>query len=240
MPDASSINPLSKVDLGGSLGTFGSIALVIAIAVVILVLIALIIYIFIVKKQYWIRVHVFKLVGNTPTRIAIHVGKEVPFGMAGDKLWRIAPNKALVKAFKILKWLPVGRLQTAPNEFWYWIREDGEWINFTPSDIDDISRKMKVKFVQEDLKLQRLATERLLEQRLMDKTFWEKWGNTIMMVIIFLVIAICMVLIFFQFGKILDKLAPLIDKLTQSQDLITRKCGEGIWNTTSGGSLIPA
>jgi hypothetical protein len=101
--------------------------------------------------------------------------------------------------------LPVGQLQTKPNEFWYWIRKDGEWINYIQTNIDETSKKMGVKFVQEDMRLQRLATERLLEQRLMNKSFWEKWGTTVMMIIVFLVIAICMVLIFFQFGKLLDK-----------------------------------
>ena len=59
---------------------------------------------------------------------------------------------------------------------WYYIREDGEWINFKQINIDEESRKMNVKFVQEDMRLQRLATERILEQRLLNKSFWEKYG----------------------------------------------------------------
>lgn len=165
-------------------------------------------------------------------------------GMAGDKLWRVAPNSALTKAFKVIKWLPVGTRQTASNEFWYWIREDGEWINFTLSDIDDLTRKAGVKFVKEDMRLQRLATDRLLEQRLMQKTFWEKWGNVIMTIIFFLVTAVCMVIIFYQWSKLIDKMIPLVDTLTKSLAIIEKTC-PAFTNITVGGGgnptgLIPA
>lgn len=230
----------------GSLNPFGAgagnsflfILAVILIAVMIIGLLGVIIYFFVVKKQFWIRIHVFRLVGNIPTRVAIFSAREVPMGMAGDKLWRVAP-KGFLK-FKIIKWLPVGKFQTAPSEFWYWIRQDGEWINFTPSDIDSISQKMNVKFVQEDMRLQRLATDRLLEQRLMDKTFWEKWKDTIMLAIFFLVIAVCVVLIFYQFSKLLDKVFPMVELLTRSLSLVEQTC-KITYNSTSGGyeGLIP-
>jgi hypothetical protein len=236
-PDLAGLNPLGKINLGGSLGTFASILLVFFISIVVLGLIAGIIYMNSVKKKFWIKIHVFRLVGNVPTRVAIYVAKEVNFGMAGDKLWKVAPNKALGMMFSTIKWIPVGKLQTARNEFWYWIREDGEWINFIQSDIDEISKKAGVHFVKEDMRLQRLATERLLEQRLMNKSFWDKWGNTIMTIIFFLVIAVCMVIIFYQWGKLLDKMTPAMDKLSKSLDIVTRTC---FVNETGGTGLIPA
>lgn len=239
----SSVNPLSNINLGGSLGTFGSIGLVIGIVVVILALIGLVSYINFVKKQYYIKIHVFRLVGNVPTRIAIHVAKPTPFGMAGDMLWRVAPNKAMQKPFKIIKWLPVGKIQTAPNEYWYYIRDqDGEWINFTLKDIGKEQKEMGVRFVNEDMRLQRLATERLLEQRLMNKNFWEKWGTTVMMIIVFLVVAVCMVIIFYQWSKLIDKMSPLVTTMDSAMKLVVNKCGQDfVTNSTQGGiGLIPA
>lgn len=238
------LNPFANIKLGASLGTFGSIALVVMIAVVIIALIGGIIYWRIVKKQYWIRIHVYRLIGNIPTRVAIYSAKEIPFGMAGDKLWKVAP--AGMNKLKTIKWLPVGKIQTAPREFWYYIREDGEWINFQMGDLNKISKEMGIRFVQEDMRLQRLATERLLEQRLMNKTFWEKWGTTVMMIIVFLVIAICMVLIFFQFGKLLDKFAQVEQTQLETAKILYRVFGENYINdalnqTGEGVSgLVPA
>jgi hypothetical protein len=230
--DLASVNPFKNFSIGG-MGTMANILLVIAIAVLILLCLGFFIYWWYIRKVYYIKLHVFRLVGNIPTRVAIYTAREVPFGMAGDKLWKVAP--AGVWKIMIVKWLPVGKFQTAPNEFWYWIREDGEWINFVPTDIDESSHKMNVKFVQEDMRLQRLATDRLLEQRHMEKSFWDRWQNTIMTILVFLVVAICMVIIFYQFSKILDKFGPLLSNLNEGLRLIKNNCYGG--NATS---LIPA
>lgn len=230
-----SVNPLGNFNVG-NLSSLGSILLVVFIAVFILGCIGALIWFNVVKKQYWIKIKTFRLVGNTPTKVGEWCAKEIPFGMAGDKLWRVAPMGIVSRAFKIVKWLPVGKIQSAPSEFWYWIRKDGEWINFSLADIDEISSLASVKFVQEDMRLQRLATDRLLEQRLMQKTFWEKWKDTIMLVIFFLVTAVCMVIIFYQWSKLLDKMQPLVQSLTQSLNIIQRTCN---LNATSSG-LIPA
>ena len=236
----SSINPLSSINLGTSMGTFGSIALVIGIAVVILALIGGIIYWYYIKKQYWITIEVSRLIGGNPMRVATYSAREIAFGMAGDKLWRVASSG--IWKFKTIKWLPVGKLQSAPRVWKYWIREDGEWINYQDANIDDISKTMGIRFVQEDMRLQKLATERLLEQRLMNKTFWEKWQTVIMTVIFFLVIAICMIIIFYQFGKLLDRLSPLVSTIDSGLRLVVKNCGENYLNTTIGGTqgLIPA
>ena len=233
-----SVNPLASVNLGGSMSSFGAIGIVCAIAVVIIALVGVLIYWNVTKKQYWIKIECSRLIGGVPMRVASYTAKEVPFGMAGDKLWKVA-SAGMIK-LKAIKWLPVGKLQSAPRLWKYWIREDGEWINYQDANIDDISKKMGVRFVNEDMRLQRLATERLLEQRLLNKTFWEKWGTTIMMIIVFLVISICMVIIFYQFSKVVDKMGVIIDSQDATTRIIIKYCGEQIFNQTSGGSgLIP-
>jgi hypothetical protein len=238
-----SINPFASINLGANMGTFGSIALVIAIAVVVLALGGLLIYHKITKKAYWINIHVFRLIGNIPTRVAIYSAREVPFGMAGDKLWKVASSG--MWKLKAIKWLPVGKIQTAPREFWYFIREDQEWINFQMSDLNKISKDMGVRFVQEDMRLQRLATERLLEQRLLNKSFWDKYGTIIMTMILFLVIAVCMVIMFYQWGKLLDKFTLIEDTQLQTAKILYKTFGDNYINqalNSTGGfeGLIPA
>jgi hypothetical protein len=60
-----------------------------------------------------------------------------------------------------------------------------------------------------------------------------------MLIIFFLVIAICMVLIFYQFGKLLDRLTPLINTIDAGLKLVVNKCGEGYLNNTGVTGLIP-
>jgi len=234
MVDASDLNPFANA--GGGVGgvSLANILIVVVIVFAVLGLIGFFIYQQSQKKRYWIKIHVFRLIGNTPTRVAIYSAQEVPFGMAGDRLWKVATGFLKMKA---IKWLPVGKIQTAPKEFWYYIREDGEWINFSLDDLNDIQKKAGVRFVQEDMRLQRLATERLLEQRLMNKTFWEKWGTTVMLVMVFMVVAVCMVVIFFQFSKVIDKFAEVSATNLKSSQILLKVFGENYLNTTASGGV---
>jgi hypothetical protein len=214
-------NPFGNINIG-SLGTYGTVFLIILIAGFILVLIGVLIYIFTIKKSYYIKIHVFRKVGGVPIRSAIHTAREVAFGFAGDRLWKVAP--AGIIKIKIIKWLPVGKLQSANNEYWYFIREDGEWINYIQDDLNEVSKKMGVRFVQEDMRLQRLATERLLEQRHMQKSFWDKWKDTVITVVLFLVVAVSVVIIFYQFSKLLEQLNPMVQSLIKSNEITQRVC----------------
>jgi len=243
MPSFADINPVGNISTGAlGLSSFATILLVFFVSIIILGLLGVLIYWFAVRKQYWIKIHVFRLIGNIPTRVAVYSAKETPFGMAGDKLWRVASGG--LNKIKVIKWLPVGKIQTAPREFWYYIREDGEWVNFQMDELNKVSKDMGIKFVQEDMRLQRLATERLLEQRLMDKTFWEKWGTTVMLVMVFLVISVCMVVMFFQFAKLLDKFTQVASIQADTSKVLLRVFGEHYIGSTgnwSGGNngLVP-
>jgi len=227
MVDLSAANPLANFHIGGIASTLANVGIVLVISIIIIALIGVLVYIKVINKQYWIKIHLFKLVGNTPTRVGIFCAKDVPFGRAGDKLWRVAPN-GFYKGFKIIKWLSIGKYQTANNEFWYWLREDGEWINFKQKNIDAETKSMNIEFVQEDMRLQRLATEKLLEQRLMNKSFWDKWGNLIMSMVFFLVLAVCMVIIFYQWDKIAEKTAGLLGSITQITDKLSCTANSGL------------
>lgn len=207
MVDVSSLNPLNIIGLGGfdiGLGDIGNILILILLGCLIIGLIGFLVWWYINKKNYKIIIPLYALIGNKPTRLGIYKAKEIPMGKAGDKLW-------YVKSIK--KYLPPAVIQSAPNEFWHWIRADGEWVNFSMENLDETIQKAGVKYIQQDMRLQRLATDRLLEQRLLQKGFWEKWGIVIGYVIFFLVITVAMIIIFYQFSQVVETMGNLIDKI---------------------------
>lgn len=237
----SSLNPLNGVNLGTG-NTWLWIGIIVVMGILIIGGIGALVLINWVKKQYYIKIRVSRLVGNVPTEIATFSARVIGFGRAGDVLWRVAP--AGIMKFKTIKWLPSGKLQSSPNLFKYWIREDGEWINYIDSNLDEISKTMGVKFVQEDMRLQRLATDRLLEQRLMEQSFWQKYKEAIFLLIFFLVFAVAIAIVLFQLSGLIDKISPLapqissaVKQLTDSNTMLQKYCHI---NTTTGGQLIPA
>ena len=218
MVDIASLNPLKNFDIG--IGAIGSALLVLFIAIFVVCLVIVIIFLYINKRKYKYKIPLTKKVGNRTIRVKTFLAKDFPIGRAGDKLW-------LVKGIK--KYISPATLQTAPNEFTHHEREDGEWINVEYPDVDEQMKQLKVKFVQQDMRSNRIAIADILEQRFKDqKTFWEKWGNMIMQLIFYLVVTMMMIVIFYQWSDIVTKVSGLVDKLQVTERAV------------SGGSIIPA
>ena len=209
MPEIADINPFSSVDLG--LGMSGNITAIFIIAILILVGITSLIVVVFSRRRFYIKIPLWKNIGNQPKRVGIYRARIFPIGKAGDRLW-------FVKGAK--KYIAPAIIQTAPNEYPHWEREDGEWINFGIQDLDEEQKKAGIKFIHQDMRSQRIATSNLLEQRLMQKGFWEKYGVVIGYVIFFLVISIAVVMNLYMMQKTIEHLSPLIDKITEALDKV--------------------
>lgn len=207
----------------GGMADVGKVVLIVVICVVVVAMIGFIYLIRYKKKQFKYIIPLYARIGNVPTRIGTYKAKDVPVGKAGDKLWFVAGLK---------KYIQVANIQTAKNEFWHWLREDGELINFGLDDLDETSKKMGVKFIHQDMRMQRLATDKLLEQRFLQKSFWEKWGMVIGYIIFFLLITVSVVIIYYMHGKLIEKMDLLVEKMVEAMRI----------SGASGGSnsLIPA
>lgn len=219
-------------DVGSSIGSLipnfsGRSILIFGIIIAIMVLLACVIGFFVLrnwqKKNYNISIRVFKLVGGKEKQVGIFCARNISFSRAGDSMWRIT-NLGMNKT-KAIKWIFPARIQTGSNEFWFHIREDGEFINFEIPDIDDLSKKANIKFDSTDLKAQRLAGDKILEDMFKnDKTFMEKYGVLLGGIILFLVIAVGVAIIMYQVSGVMDKITPLVSSLTNSMKIIEHTC----------------
>jgi len=202
----SDLNPLSNMNI--DMSATGNIFLIILVAVLVIGLVGFLIYMIMRNKQWWIRVPLYKMIGNVNTRIGILKGRVVPMGRAGDQLW-------FVKGAGFKKYLAPAEIQSAKNEYWHYVRSDGEWVNFSMTDIDKLQKEAGVKYVKTDMRLQRLATDKLLEQRHLKQSFLEKWGTVIGFVVFFLIISIALVVFFNQYSDVVAQLGSVIDKADQ-------------------------
>ncbi len=208
MADLGQLNVFNEVGIGD----IGFVLLVFALAVVIVGLIGLLLFVYIQKKKLKYTIPLWKKMGNNVVRVAKFKAKDFSISMAGDKLWHIP---------KIKKYIPIGTIQTAPNEYTYFEREDNEWINIGMPDIDEVMKLFKVKFVNQDMRANRIATSEILEQRFKDqKSWWEKYGHLVTHVIFYMIVALMMVVIFYQWSDIVERTSGLIaqiDAIEQSK-----------------------
>ena len=205
-------DPVSFGGGGGfEFGLLGLGLLIFFISILIVGLIGVGLFVWIQKRQLKYTIPLEKKIGGRVIRIATYKAKDFKIGSAGDKLWYVP---------KARKYIAPATIQTATNEYTHFEREDGEWINVGYPDIDLEMKQKKVKYVHQDMRSQRIAISNILDSRFKDKkSFWEKYGGMITQVIFYFITCLCMVIIFYQWGGIIDRTNALLDKIIAYENL---------------------
>lgn len=156
------------------------------------VALAIFTYFMYIKLRYNKKIVLFRKVGTSIVPVIYDKGWLTRVGSAGDTWLKVRKTK---------KTLPRPRMQIAKNEYWFFEREDGEWINFTLQDFDKTMKQAGVYYVEEDMRLQRLGIQKNLQERFQKVSFWQKYGGMIMSLIFILVITVCLVVLFKEMAK---------------------------------------
>ncbi len=202
MVSVQDINPFAKFNIG--VGAIGNALILFAIVTVIFGLIGWLIYWRISSKQYNKTIPLYKSINGVNLLQATYKAKLVPISKAGDGLWYVkGVKKFIVPATKT----------SAPNVYPHEEREDGEWINFEIGTVNEQQKLAGVKFIQQDMRTQRVATGQILEQRLINKGFWEKYKDMIVHLVFYIVVTLLMIVTFWQWGKIVTDIGNLVSQL---------------------------
>jgi len=193
---------------------FGSLGLGLLIffgALLIVGLIGVALFMFLNNKKLKYKIPLYKMIGGQLMEISNYLAKDFKIGYAGDKLWYVPKAK---------KYIMAGTIQSGKNKFMHFEREDGEWINFGMGDLDQQMKLAGAKYIQSDMRAGRIAISDILEQRFKGKeTFWEKYGNMITQAIFYLIVSVSMVIIFYQWGGIIDKTNELLARIIAYESL---------------------
>lgn len=176
--------------LGGMLPDFSGLASYIGLIIGIVIL-GLFLAVFAIWLINFIKFNkkivVFRKVGNAIVPTLRDKAQFARVGNAGD-YW------CQLRKFK--KILPRPRIQMEKNTFWYYERDDGEWINFSLKDFDSEMKKVGCYYVDEDMRLQRLGIQKNLRERFQKVTFWQRYGGMIISILFVLIVAISFIALF--------------------------------------------
>ena len=196
---------------GLEMGALGMGLLVFFGALLVVALIGIAVFLWLNNKQLKYSIPLLKRVGGQTLKIGTFRAKDFKIGHAGDKLWYVPKAK---------KYIHAGTMQTAPNEYTHFEREDGEWINIEYPDIDKQMKMDGVKYIQSDMRSGRISISNILEQRFKGKqSFWEKYGSMITQTIFYLIVSVSMVIIFYQWGGIIDRTNELLERIIAYENL---------------------
>lgn len=154
--------------------------------IVVALLVGIIIWIMVIRR-YNKKIVLFKKIGGKVVKVGEDKGTFERVGIAGDYWLRMMGSKKIVARPK---------LEISKNEFWFYEREDGEWINFVLEDIDKRMKDMNIYYIDEDMRLNRIAIQKNLVDRYKKGGFWEKYGTLISFALFVIIITICLIVLF--------------------------------------------
>ena len=99
------------------------------------------------------------------------------------------------------------------EEYWYYIRADGEWINFGLKDIDALQKEAGAFFIDTDMRMSRITTERHLRAVFKDEGFWKKYGEMMMMAGFVLIVTVCLIVLFTRLSVLADSINDLASSM---------------------------
>jgi len=212
----------------GNIGTTIGIAVMV---VIILVLLGVASFFLILRFLFNKKLIIFEKVAGQIQVVRRDAAREIRLGQAGDTAFVTRRTK---------KTLPRGQIQTGKNIYWYYIREDGEWINFGIEDIDTVMRQMGAHFVDKEMRYARLGLQKNFEKRLQKITFWDKYGAWIMWSTYLLITGIMTWLLFDKFIELSGSVGGIVDSaeriMERSENVLV-----SLENICVGGTgIIPA
>lgn len=181
------------------------------------------------KNKYKNKIIVFKKIGGTWKPSIKDKAMEMKHGTDGTTIFYLQRLKKII---------PRPQLQVDDNAYWFFERQDGEWINFVPDDFDEISRRMGAHFLDKEMRHVRLALESNLSNRLEKKPSWISEHWTMIAGIGF--IAIIGVMTFLLFDKWIE-LAAVTNAGVESASIVMDRVSDilgSLDNVCNGGSGV--
>lgn len=186
-----------------SVGGLTNIFLWAGIIIFILVVLTIIAYFLIIWWRYKAKVEIWEKVGGIPKRVKTTRGRFVRYGDVGDRVFFIRKPKLIV---------PVPEFQAGDNTYLFYVRSDGELMNFQPEDFDEIQKKLGAKFLHKEMRYARVSLAEKFKERFDKQSWFEKYGAIAVNVIAVIILLVFVFLI-------LDKVFSAASQLNRALEL---------------------
>jgi len=213
-------------------GAIGNIFLWFVLSLFLMGLLLAGIIFWILRRSYKYEIIVIGKVGNNVQQIHKDRAKREPVGRAGDVLFYLSRWKRLI---------PRPTLYIGTNKFLFFEREDGELINVEYEDLNEKQRKLGLKFVDTDMRMQRLGIEKNLQYRHQKGTWWEQHGQTVINLIFYVIVTMMLIVLFVQWRKTASAIAGAVEIAGEVlRESRTPEVSPDVPSGTGSGGLIPA
>lgn len=172
-----------KINFGGIVGTI-TWGIVI---ILILTIIAVVTFVIMNRKKYKNQIVIFEKINGVPQDTGKDRACEISLNKGGDTVFYLQKRK---------KYLATPRIQSGKRKFYFYIREDGEWLNFSLADFDDSMRKLNAHFLDKEMRYARTQLQRGLKERYETKNFLKEYAPMIISIMFIVIVGVFTWLLF--------------------------------------------
>ncbi|MFB6246884.1 MAG: hypothetical protein ABEI74_04825 [Candidatus Pacearchaeota archaeon] len=207
---------------GGSSSSGGGVeASSIIIGLVVLIFVGILAafgtYMYIQRKKYKYKVVIFERVNGVFQPTKRDKGKIEKISNAGDNVFILRKHK---------KTLPVPSIQTGQNTYWYYVSDDGEWINIGPADFDQQRRELGAQFLDKEMRFARSELHQMADRKYDQQSFLQKYGGLLASGAMLLLVGIAIYLIMDKVIEAMNQIPKMLEQATnvqeQTQKLVSR------------------
>lgn len=217
---------------GGSIASTGlSMIIILLVLFLAVVLGAGIIIYYYFKKQYKYTINIFEEINGSfyPSRKDKARVKRI--GVLGDEILYLQKSKKIV---------PMPQYQTGVNTFWFFIRGDGEWVNFKLKNLDEASKEAGAVFLDKEMRYARTQLSQINKDKFQKASFLEKYGGIIAYTLLILVTSIGFFLLIDKLVEVAGTINNAINSIPPILEELNRVLGSLDTIKTGGSGLAAA
>lgn len=134
------------------------------------------------KKNIWkIKIHLFEEINNQFTPTEDDVAREITIPNTTIKVFFLKKHKI---------YLPRGIRQMGKNHYWYGIRRNREWVNFSVTNLNKEMKELNIDYDHTDMINMNVFLKKLIEKNYKKTKWWQEYKNEIALGIIILLVGI--------------------------------------------------
>jgi hypothetical protein len=219
------------VDIDPSGGFLGFNFLGDVLIFLILCVLAIVVTYFILQRKSYNKTIVkFKEINGITRRVGMEKAKEI-----------VLPGTS-VRAFFIKRskfFIPRPSRETGDNEFWYFIRNDGEWVNVGLANLNKELKELGLHYDHTDMRMANAALKRLVDKSYKKTSWLKEYAPYIGFAVIIIMLAIGGYLVMGESAKVVGSTSSNVEalaRITETMDGILGKLN----NIVSSSGVTPA
>lgn len=221
---------LTGIGQAGSGVDVGLILLIFGLIIIFGILAAIVTFVIMMKRQYKITIKKFERVNGRFQPVATIKAKPIAVGTGGDSALMLKKPK---------KMLPMPTIQTGINTYWYFVSDDGEWINFGPGDFDQDRQTMGAHMLDREMRYARTSLQHMSKERYEQPSFLQKYGGMIAYAALIIVTAVGFFLIVREMASTSSASAQAVEASKDVLKEAARILG-ALDNIKGGSGISPA